>query len=168
MAFPVVGFGGAAAAILEMRRNNVFRQNLKRTFLHAHGFSSDLRYVAFCISAQPLLLWVLEAVTFALLLLPRCIALRNSLALDYCLTHFLPWPQLKAWLVDLIWEPSLRRRVFYGSFYGGDFVEDSGRETAFDAFKDAWTFWQSANYVIWSLAAVSFPLAVGRGVLPRP
>ena len=55
-AFPIIGLAALVLLSVELRRNNVFRQNLKRVFLHAHGFYSDLRYRRFLHTAQPLLL----------------------------------------------------------------------------------------------------------------
>jgi hypothetical protein len=162
VAFPVVGLAALLLLSVEMRRNNVFRQNLRRTFLHAHGFHSDLRYRRFLHLAQPLLLWVLEAVTIALLISSVLFALRNSLALDYYLTHFLPWPRFKAWLVDMIWEPSYAVAYFSALAMTAILVKILAVRLLSLLFKEHADFWQSANYVIWSFAAMLFllPLAV--------
>ena len=162
VAFPVVGLGALLFLSLEMRRNNVFRQNLKRAFLHAHGFYSDLRYRRFLHIGQPLVLWILEAVTFAVLVSSALYSLRASFALDYYLTHFLPWPQLKIWLVDMIWAPAPAIAYFTVLFMVAVVFKILVVRLLSFLFRERVDFWQSANYVIWSLAAILFllPLAV--------
>lgn len=162
IAFPVVGLAALLLLSVEMRRNNVFRQNLKRAFLHAHGFHSDLRYRRFLHTAQPLLLWVLEAITLAILSASFLYALRESFALDYYLSHFLPWPRLKAWLVDLIWKPGLAVTYLTGLMMALIMMKTVAVRLTSILFREHVDFWQSANYVIWSFAALLFllPLAV--------
>jgi len=162
MAFPIVGLGALLFLSLEMRRNNVFRQNLKRTFLHAHGFYSDLRYRRFLHIGQPMVLWILEAVTFAVLVASALYSLRSSFALDYYLTHFLPWLPLKVWLVDVIWAPAPAVVYFTVLFMVAVLFKILLVRLLSLLLRERVDFWQSANYVIWSLAAILFllPLAV--------
>jgi hypothetical protein len=162
VAFPLIGLGALLFLSLEMRRNNVFRQNLKRAFLHAHGFYSDLRYRRFLHIGQPMVLWILEAVTFAVLLSSMLYSLRADFALDYYLTHFLPWPRLKVWLVDVIWAPAPAIVYFTVLFMVAAVFKTLVVRLLSFLFRERVDFWQSANYVVWSLAAILFllPLAV--------
>jgi hypothetical protein len=160
VAFPVAGLAALLILSIELRRNNVFRQNLKRAFLHSHGFYSDLRYRRFLHTAQPLLLWFVESITLALLVASAFYAMRTSFALDYYLTHFLPWPHAKSWLVNLIWDP-IRSVVYLTALFMALIV----LKTIFVRvvsmlFRERVDFWQSANYVIWSFAALLYLLPV--------
>ena len=161
-AFPIVSLAALVLLFIELRRNNVFRQNLKRVFLHAHGFYSDLRYRRFLHTAQPMLLGVLEALTLSILLASVLYLLRGSFALDYYLTHFLPWPETKAWMVNLIWSPGRLITYFTGIFLFLIIVQMVMVRVTGIFFRERVDFWQSANYVIWAFAALLYllPLAV--------
>jgi len=160
VAFPIVGLVALAALSIELRRNNVFRQNLKRVFLHGHGFYSDLRYRRFLHTAQPLLLWLLESVTLSLLLSSLLYTYRTSFALDYYLTHFFPWPILKSQLVNLIWNPVQLIAFFSGLFMTLIVLQTIVVRLISLLFRERVDFWQSANYVIWSSSALLYLLPV--------
>jgi hypothetical protein len=162
IAFPVIGLVAIAILSIELRRNNVFRQNLKRVFLHAHGFYSDLRYRRFLHTAQPLLLWIMEAVTLALLAASALYASRTSFTLDYWLSQFLPWAHAKAWVVNLVWDPA-RCIAVLTAIYLAVFLLTILVVRLFSMlFRERVDLWQSANYMIWSFAALLYllPLAV--------
>jgi len=162
IAFPAVGLAALLFLSIELRRNNVFRQNLKRVFLHAHGFYSDLRYRRFLHGAQPLLLWLLESITLALLLASGLHALRTSTALDYYLSHFVPWPHFKASLINLIWDPVWSIVWLTGFFMVLLMLKALVIRITSMLFRERVDIWQSANYVVWALAALLYllPLAV--------
>jgi len=107
-------------------------------------------------------LWILEAVTLALLVSSALYSLRTSFALDYYLTHFLPWSRLKVWLVDVIWAPAPALVYFTVLFMAAVVFKILVVRLLSFLFRERVDFWQSANYVIWSLAALLFllPLAV--------
>lgn len=161
LTFPVVGLAALLLISLEMRRNNVFRQNLKRVFMHPHGFHMDLRYRRFLHTAQPLLLWLLESLTLALITASVLYAFRNGLALDYYLTHFLPSPEWKAGLVNLIWHPVSAVSFFAVVFLALILLLTILIRVVSIPFRERMDFWQATNYVIWSLAALLFLLPVG-------
>lgn len=160
VAFPAIGLAALVALSIELRRNNVFRQNLKRVFLHAHGFYSDLRYRRFLHTAQPLLLWFLEALTLSLLLSSLLYTYRDSFPLDYYLTHFFPWSALKSQLVNLIWNPVRLVAVFTALFMALILVQTVVVRLISMLFRERVDFWQSANYVIWSFSALLYLLPV--------
>jgi hypothetical protein len=103
--FPIVGLGLIVLFSLEIRRNNVFKQNLKRVFLHAHGFFSDIHARRFLQSSQTLILILIQAICWALLASSLFYGLRASYRFDYLLTHFIRWPSAKLSLLDLVWNP---------------------------------------------------------------
>ena len=161
LAFPVVGLAFLLIASVEMRRNNVFRQNLKRVFLHPHGFHMDLRYRRFLHTAQPLLLWLIESVTLALLTVSLMYALRNSAAFDYYLTLFLPSAEWKSSVINLIWNPMYAVIFFTALFLGLILLLTIATRIVSIPFRERVDFWQAINYVIRSLAALLFLLPVG-------
>ncbi len=103
--FPIVGLGLIVLFSLEIRRNNVFKQNLKRVFLHAHGFFSDIHARRFLQSSQTLILILVQAICWALLTSSLFYGLRASYRFDYLLTHFIRWPAAKLSFLDLVWNP---------------------------------------------------------------
>jgi hypothetical protein len=161
IAFPVTGLAALILLSIEMRRNNVFRQNLKRVFLHAHGFYSDLRYRRFLHTAQPLILGLLESVTLSLIVSSFLFTVRSSFSLDYYLTHFLPWPSVKSWLVNLIWDPVQLILVFTIVFLVLILLQTLLVRLTSLFFRERSDFWQSANYVIWAFAALLYLLPLG-------
>jgi hypothetical protein len=160
IAFPAVGLAALLVVSIEMRRNNVFRQNLKRVFMHPHGFHMDLRYRRFLHTVQPLLLWMLESLTLALVLASLLYAFRNSLALDYYLTLFLRSPNLKASLINLIWHPESAVLFFSLGFLALILTMTVLIRIVSIPFRERMDFWQATNYVVWSLAALLFLLPV--------
>jgi len=161
IAYPIIGLAALLLLSAEIRRNNVFRQNLKRVFLHAHGFYSDLRYRRFLHMAQPLLLWLLESVTLAILTASALYAARTSFTLDYYLTHFISAPRTKDWLVSLIWNPVDSLVYFTGFFMVLILVKAAFIRLFSLLFRERVDFWQSANYVVWAFAALLFILPLG-------
>jgi hypothetical protein len=103
--FPIAGLALIVLLSLEIRRNNVFKQNMKRVFLHAHGFFSDIHARRFLQTSQTFLLVLFQAVCWALLGSSLIYGLRYSYRFDYVLTHFLRWPGMKLHLLTLIWNP---------------------------------------------------------------
>lgn len=160
MAFPVLGLAALFILSIELRRNNVFRQNLKRTFLHPHGFISDLRHRRFLHTSQPLFLWLLESVALGLLLASVLYHLRENLALDYYLAHFLPYRAAKTWIIHLIWDP-VRLLVYSTAFFAVIILLKVGFiRMASALFRSRVDLRQAWNYVIWSFAALLFLLPV--------
>lgn len=158
--FPLVGLAALLLLSIEMRRNNVFRQNMKRVFLHPHGFYSDLRYRRFLHTGQPLLLLLLEAVTLAVLLASAFYLLRSSFALDYYLSHFVQAARAKAWLINLIWDP-VRAVIYFTVFFAaGIMLKALGVRLLSLLFREHADIWQSLNYIIWAFAAVVLLLPV--------
>lgn len=161
LAFPVAGLAVLLIISVEMRRNNVFRQNLKRVFLHPHGFHMDLRYRRFLHTAQALLLWLLESATLSLILVSILYALRNNTIFDHYLTHFLPWAELKVNLINLIWNPTNAVLYFTAVFLGLILLLAVMVRLVSIPFRERMDMWQAANYVVWSFAALLFVLPAG-------
>ncbi len=103
--FPVLSLALIVLLSLEIRRNNVFKQNLKRVFLHAHGFFSDIYARRFLQPTQTFILVVTESLCWALLVSSIFWGLRYSYRFDYLVTHFLRWPAAKLSCWDLVWNP---------------------------------------------------------------
>ncbi|MBU0508871.1 hypothetical protein KKH27_08560 [bacterium] len=160
LVFPVAGLIAIFALSIELRRNNVFRQNLKRTFLHAHGFCSDLRHRRFLHPGQPLLLWALESVSLGLLMAAGLYSLKDNLALDYALTHFLTGAHIKAWVIELILDPV--RLLLYCSVLFALLIVLKAMLIRFVSaiLRSRVDTRQAWNYVVWSFAAVLFLLPV--------
>lgn len=103
--FPIGGLVLIILLSFEVRRNKVFKQNLKRVFLHAHGFFSDIHNRRFLQSSQTFILTLIQAVCWTLLGSSFFYGLRYSYRFDYVLTHFLRWPDVKLSILGLVWDP---------------------------------------------------------------
>ncbi|MDD5087857.1 MAG: glycoside hydrolase family 2 TIM barrel-domain containing protein [bacterium] len=160
LAFPIMGLAALFVLSIELRRNNVFRQNLKRTFLHPHGFSSDLRNRRFLHTSQPFFLWLLESVVLGLLLGSVLYSLRGNPALDYYLAHFVPFREVKTWIIHLIWDPV--RLLGYSTALMAALIllKVVLIRLVSALFGNRVDIRQAWNYVIWSLAALLFLLPV--------
>jgi hypothetical protein len=86
--------------------------------------------------------------------------LRFSRHFDYVLSHFMPWPGAKADLIALIWSPP-RSVIYFTLAFAGLILVLTALVRLFSIpFREKVDFWQSANYVIWALAALLFLLPV--------
>jgi len=103
--FPIAGLALIVLLSLEIRRNNVFKQNMKRAFRHAHGFFSDIYARRFLQTSQTFVLVLFEAICWAVLASSLVYGLRYSYRFDYLLTHLLRWPAIKLNLLILVWNP---------------------------------------------------------------
>jgi len=160
MAFPVLGLAALFILSIELRRNNVFRQNLKRTFLHPHGFITDLRNRRFLHTSQPLFLWLLESVVLGLLFASVLYHLRENPVLDYYLAHFVSLRAAKTWIIHLIWDP-VRLLVYATAFFAIIILLKVALIRLTSAlFRSRVDLRQAWNYVIWSFAALLFLLPV--------
>ncbi len=160
LVFPVTGLVALLLISMELRRNNVFRHNVKRTFFHAHGFYSDLRYRRSVHSGQPILLWALEALTLGLLLASGLYYLRTNTALDYYLSQLFSCPDVKVWLVEIIWDPA-RATIYASLLFAAILLLKIVVIRLFSMlFHERMDLRQAGNYVVWSFVAFLFLLPV--------
>jgi hypothetical protein len=160
--FPVGSLGLIVLLSLELRRNNVFKQNLKRVFLHAHGFFSDIHARRFLQPSQTVVLALSHALTLALLGSSLLYGLRYSYSFDYLLTHFIRWPGMKLGLLNLVWNPILSIIYLAILFLLLLFLQAVVIKLAGLIFRARVSLGKAVTYVTWSAANFVFllPFAV--------
>jgi hypothetical protein len=103
--YPIIGIGVLLILVFYLNRDRRLRGNMRRIFVHPHGFYVDInenRKVPPNLSA---LLGLAEGCIIAILLSGFCYANRESLIFDQCLNLLIDDPITKARAAWLIWHP---------------------------------------------------------------
>ena len=103
--FPLATMAVGGFLLLMMRQNNVFRHNLQRMFAHTHGFFVDIRDKRYFQSGQTFIVAFLYSASIAIMEAGWLHHSRSDFSLDYLLTLVIPFPQVKARLVEWAWQP---------------------------------------------------------------
>ena len=159
--FPIMALASLLILSISIRGNNVFRQNLRRVFRHAHGFFSDIRFRRYLHGAHSLLLWLLCSISITLLIASLLYWMRDSLRFDYFLSFMGVSGDTKDFLSELFWSPwELLLWVF------GIVLILFPLHTVFlmllsKLFRPRVSLNQIWSYLIWSQASLLFFLPLG-------
>ncbi len=88
-----------------IQRDRRLQDNLRRVFVHPHGFYIDVYENRKVAPFLTVLLGLAESGVLALLLTQFCYAFRHQLVLDFVLNLFVTGPGAKAALIWLVWNP---------------------------------------------------------------
>ncbi|MDZ7266045.1 MAG: hypothetical protein ONB48_01755 [candidate division KSB1 bacterium] len=88
-----------------IQRDRRLQDNLRRVFVHPHGFYIDVYENRKVAPFLTVLLGMAESAVLALLFTQVCYAFRHQLIFDHVLDLFVGGPAAKAFLVWLIWNP---------------------------------------------------------------
>ncbi|MEK6571956.1 MAG: glycoside hydrolase family 2 TIM barrel-domain containing protein, partial [Bacteroidota bacterium] len=103
--FVVVGFVLLLSFAYLLKSHRRFRDSVLRSFLRPYNFFADVRDKRVLSYFQTTALGIAVAVTLALVISSLFYHVRNSVGMDYVLTHFLLSDTMKASLSGLIWQP---------------------------------------------------------------
>ncbi len=103
--FPIVGVSAILVFLFFLNRDRRLRGHLRRIFIYPHGFYTDLHENRKVPRFLTYLLVIIEGVIWAALIAGGLYALRENLLLDEILNLVVPGPQVKGWLVYMIWNP---------------------------------------------------------------
>ncbi|MDZ7303058.1 MAG: hypothetical protein ONB44_13100 [candidate division KSB1 bacterium] len=104
--YPIVGLGIILVFLFYVNRDRRLRGNLKRVFVHPHGFYVDLSENRKVPPFLSTLLGLLESCIVALVLSGFCYANRESMIFDQSMNLLLDDPVWKARAIWLIWHPA--------------------------------------------------------------
>ncbi len=105
--YPMAGFLLLILMLVGLKQNKVFAQNLKRSFVHSHGFFSDIQNNRIYQFGQSLFIGFLVCYSSGILLSSLFFYLRKNLLFDHLLSQFFVLDLLKENLAALAWQPLL-------------------------------------------------------------
>jgi hypothetical protein len=161
VAYPIVGFGLLILLLIGYRQNNVFSQNLRRSFNHSHGFFVDVRDNRIYQFGQTLFLWVLVSGGLALLLSTLLFRLRKSLLFDQLLGQLLVIDAAKEWAIRLAWNPIESMAQITMGIMGLVLLKAFGLRVLGLLFNARFTLRQAMTFICWSSASLLALLPVG-------
>ncbi|MEE9186933.1 MAG: glycoside hydrolase family 2 TIM barrel-domain containing protein [Bacteroidota bacterium] len=103
-------------------RNKRFRENVHRSLMRSYNFFADIRDQRFISYVETSLIGLFVSITLAIVVSSVLLKFRESLALDYLLTHVLVFDSLKEKAVYLIWNPVEGILYFSVLFFAGLFI----------------------------------------------
>jgi hypothetical protein len=103
--YPMAGFLLLILLLVGLKQNKVFAQNLKRSFVHSHGFFSDVQDNRVYQFGQSLFIGLLLSGACGVLFSSLLYDLRKSLLVDHLLGQILVLDELKEWVAALAWQP---------------------------------------------------------------
>ncbi len=107
-----VGLGLIIIFFIAIRRNNLLKFNLGRTFTSPKGFFHDIGDRRYSQSGQSILIAMLISCGFGLLCAGWFFANRQSYSLDWILGYMLGDSELLRWTANLVWQPA-RAAAFF-------------------------------------------------------
>ncbi|MDZ7260668.1 MAG: hypothetical protein ONB05_00910 [candidate division KSB1 bacterium] len=110
--FPVVGLGLIIVFLFFYKRERRLRKYLSRTFIHPHGFNTDLRENRKIPAFDTFLIGLLLAIGLSTMLASLCFYYKQDLIFDQILNLLLVKSSLKETVVRLVWQPKLFILVF--------------------------------------------------------
>ena len=104
--FPILGFSTLLVFLFFLNRDKKLRAQIRRAFIHPHGFYTDLRDNRKIPLFLTTLLGLLEGIVLALLLESVFFIFRKNLLFDEMLNLLLPSTLLKTQFIQLVWHPT--------------------------------------------------------------
>lgn len=105
VAFPLVGLGTVLVFLFMMNSRKYFRENLKRIFVHPHGFYVDLRDGRKIPPSHTIFLSIFISVGCGLVLASILSFFKYQPQIDHLMSLFLPTDNLKNYICKLSWQP---------------------------------------------------------------
>ena len=97
--------------------NRRFHENVHRSFMRSYNFFADIRDRRVISYVETSLIGLFVSITLAIVSSSVLLKFRDSLALDYLLTHMLVFDSLKEKMVYLVWSPVECILYFSLAFY---------------------------------------------------
>ncbi|MDP2359703.1 MAG: glycoside hydrolase family 2 TIM barrel-domain containing protein [bacterium] len=160
-AFALVGFGLLILLLIGWRQNNVFGQNLRRSFIHSHGFFTDIRDRRVFQFGQAIFLLVVVSGAMALLGSGWLHLLRKSPFLDRLLGLVVVLDPLLHWIHRLAWNPLESVAQLSLALLGGQILFAIGLRVL-GLFSNArFTLRQAITLLAWSSTSLLFTIPIG-------
>lgn len=160
-AYPLAGFGLLILLLIGYKQNNVFAQNLRRSFVHSHGFFVDIRDKRIYQFGQSLFIWLLASGALSLLLSGWLHMLRKSPFFDRLLGLVLVVNPAKEWVISLAWIPLVSMAQICLGIMGAFLLTALGLRVLGLLFNARFTFRQAMTFLSWSAASLLFLIPVG-------
>lgn len=160
-AFPLTGFALLILLLIGWKQNNVFGQNLRRSFIHSHGFFTDIRDRRVFQFGQALFLLVLVSGTLALLGSGWLHLMRKSPLMDRLLGLVVVLDPLQQWIHRLAWNPLESILQLALALLGGQVLFALGLRVLGLLTNARFTYRQAVTLLAWSSTSLLFVIPVG-------
>lgn len=160
-AFPVAGFSLLIVLLIGWKQNNVFGQNLRRSFIHSHGFFTDIRDRRVFQFGQAIFLLLLVSGALALLGAGWLHFLRKSPFLDRLLGLVVVLDPLLQWIHRLAWNPVESMLQLAMALLGGQVLFAIGLRLIGLLSNARFTFRQAVTLLAWSSTSLLFVIPIG-------
>lgn len=115
--FPLIGVISLLIFLFIYHTRRYFRENLKRIFVHAHGFYVDLRDKRKVPVSHTILIAILTSLGLGMVASTFCYFYRENIFFDHLLTLLSINPSLKQDLIIVCWKPEIAIPVFSLCFF---------------------------------------------------
>jgi hypothetical protein len=160
-AFPLAGFALLILLLIGWKQNNVFGQNLRRSFIHSHGFFTDIRDRRVFQFGQAMFILVLVSGALALVGSGWLHLLRKSPYLDHVLGLMVVQEPLLQWIHRLAWNPMESMVQLALALMGGQILFALGLRVLGLLTNARFTFRQAITLLAWSSTSLLFTLPIG-------
>ena len=160
-AFPLAGFGLLILLLIGWKQNNVFGQNLRRSFIHSHGFFTDIRDRRVFQFGQAIFLLVLVSGALALLGSGWIHLLRKSPFFDRMLGLVVVLDPLLQWIHRLAWNPVESMAQLALALLGGQVLFALGLRLIGLLTNARFSFRQAVTLLAWSSTSMLFAIPIG-------
>jgi hypothetical protein len=110
----LVGLALVILLFTAVRRNNLLRFNLGRTFTSPRGFFQDISERRYTQTGQTVLLAMMISGGLSMLIAGWLFTNRRNYALDWLLGFLFGDTEILRWMADLVWHPSRALAFFWG------------------------------------------------------
>jgi|GEM_PF-2243516 len=160
-AFPLAGFALLILLLIGWKQNNVFGQNLRRSFIHSHGFFTDIRDRRVFQFGQAMFILALVSGALALLGSGWLHLLRKSPYFDHVLGLMVVQEPLLQWIHRLAWNPLESMLQLALALVGGQILFALGLRVLGLLTNARFTLRQAITLLAWSSTSLLFTLPIG-------
>ncbi len=115
--YPIVGLGVILLSLFNFNRNRRLRVNLKRVFLHSHGFYAEIKENRKTSNMHTLFLGIATVLAPAIILSSITYNFRKQPLFDNLIDLVVTSPAIKAKFIWLVWSPGASLAIFAVSIY---------------------------------------------------
>ncbi len=160
-AFPLTGFALLILLLIGWKQNNVFGQNLRRSFIHSHGFFTDIRDRRVFQFGQALFLLTLVSATLALVGSGWLHLVRKSPLMDRLLGLVVVLDPLQQWIHRLAWNPLESILQLALALLAGQALFALGLRVLGLLTNARFTYRQAVTLLAWSSTSLLFVIPLG-------
>ncbi|MCA9782426.1 MAG: hypothetical protein KC518_02500 [Candidatus Cloacimonetes bacterium] len=159
--YPMAGFLLLILLLVGLKQNKVFAQNLKRSFVHSHGFFSDVQDNRVYQLGQSFFIGLLICGASGVLFSSLLYDMRKSLLVDHLLGQILVFNELKEWVSALAWQPVVSMLTLAAVTLALGLAATVGLRILGLLFNARFSFGQALTFMAFACAPLLFCIVLG-------